>query len=187
MNRISPIYLSLALAVLSQTLPASAVAGNADDEKLEKCVNMLRNSPVIFKGSFKFDDYEFSQIWVPGREISAKFNSCVADAASATSLKVLQNNKFSTRFTDFTDVRHKNPGNLRYLFSNSYQRAYLLDVVEKRSYELVRIPPPGSIEDSGNWNGEYKDPLPGCSNDWGDPCGTKYKWDDELDAYVRFR
>ncbi|MBI6747899.1 hypothetical protein YA0079_22045, partial [Pseudomonas syringae] len=63
---------------------------------------------------------------------------------------------------------------IRYLYSDSYQRKYLIDLKNKIRYTLVRISPSGSIEALGTWDGIFIDPIK-CKNSYNDSCGTKYQ------------
>lgn len=63
---------------------------------------------------------------------------------------------------------------IRYLYSDSYQRKYLIDLKNKIRYTLVRISPSGSIEALGTWDGIFIEPNK-CKNSYNDPCGTKYQ------------
>jgi len=173
----------------------------ATASSVEQCVDQLRDAPSIFKGSIKFENYNYSRIWIADEEISKQFSSCINAATVPVEAKervlIEINNSYSVRDDDFKEfIQNKGEGfkefikenpehagtfieddsyKSRYLFSDGYQRKYLLDVVEKRSYELVRIPPLGRIESRGTWDGTYKDPLYLCQNSYGDSCGTAYQ------------
>jgi hypothetical protein len=45
------------------------------------------------------------------------------------------------------------PQGVKYLYTNQYQKHYLLDLENAKLYDLVRIPPPGSVEAMGTWGG----------------------------------
>jgi hypothetical protein len=64
----------------------------------------------------------------------------------------------------------------RYRYTNKYQLHQLRDTQRKIVYNLVRIPGSG-IEAMGTWVSDKPpsdDRSPGCSNSYGDPCGTRY-------------
>ncbi|MBC3952522.1 hypothetical protein [Pseudomonas folii] len=169
-------YLGLVMTVLPILASTSANAADAGTEKVEECVQSLRTSPSETAGHIEFEGESFSQIWISGKERSAAFNSCLDSAgAQSTPVILFETNDFmSGRDDDFQGFDLKNTDGVRYLFSDSYQRKYLLDIVEKRSYELLRIPPSGSIEASGRWDGPQES-TSGCRNSYNDPCGTQYK------------
>jgi hypothetical protein len=187
----------VALVVSSafSSLIASADVNPAplDPAKVEGCVDLLRAAPAIFEGSSKFSSYDFSVIWLAGKDTSQAFTNCIKSTGaesegeghydylvmveydSAPGARIDFNPDDSLVYDDFPPVNFKDTKGVRYLYSDSYKRKYLLDLVEKRRYQLVRIPPAGSIESLGTWDGVYKDPINGCRNNYGDGCGSRYE------------
>jgi hypothetical protein len=71
----------VALVVSSafSSLIASADVNPAplDPAKVEGCVDLLRAAPAIFEGSSKFSSYDFSVIWLAGKDTSQAFTNCI--------------------------------------------------------------------------------------------------------------
>jgi len=177
MKSIKGFMRAIAALCASGVVVISTTAADSGAEKVERCVQELRTAPSITEGNIEFDDHSFSRIWIPGKQHSEQFNKCLDSAgAQSTPTILFETNDFmSGRYDDFQGFDQNNPEGVRYLFSDSYQRKYLLDIVEKRSYELQRIPRPGSIEALGRWDGPIEIKTDKCRNSYNDPCGTTYR------------
>ncbi|WP_266157743.1 hypothetical protein [Dyella silvatica] len=149
----------------------------------ELCVERLREIASPISGSIEINEEAFAQVWISGKDESQRFSSCINAAKvpwiegyDEKFLEYVDNYSYGKRAGDGELIKyfqHYGAEGPRYILVDAYERKYLLDMMEKRSYELVRIPVPGSIEAKGHWDGVY-DPGPSCLNSNGDPCGTKY-------------
>lgn len=102
---------------------------------------------------------DFNVIEIPNQKDAENFSSCIESALGGASTKgdfyYIKNNSASSMVTDLERIGYSNrdtlitPKNINYLFSDSYQRKYLIDFPNKTYYKLVRVAPPGSIESLG--------------------------------------
>lgn len=167
-----------------------------DSEKSELCAEKLREAPAQEMGlSIYYNNSEYKRFRV-SEEDSKSFETCLHNARVAPSdsnkpivmrsdvQRIIERGKDTHDFHDYRVIyypRGRNPHpnyiypetrGIKYLYANHYQTHYLIDIQNKRMFELVRIAPPGTIEALGTWDGEYH--QDGCKNSNGDPCGTTY-------------
>lgn len=157
----------------------AADATTAANDKIEACVETLREAPseAVPSGLAAFlyqDDYKHFQIG--GEEQSKAFSGCLANATKAGFDSILfaySSDAFGSRAGDRELIVQAGDQGFRYIYVDAYQRKYLIDLKEKASYDLLRIPPSGSIEALGTWTGSVTS-SGGCKNSYGDPCGSTY-------------
>ncbi|MCD5979404.1 hypothetical protein [Pseudomonas quasicaspiana] len=132
---------------ISLPLYMPAYAADAGDTKVEQCVDVLRAADSSYEGVTYILNYRYSQIWLLDKSVSDNFSACISQASGQSPSNITVINS-----RDSVDIDMYASMGKRYLLSDAYQRKILVDTTEKRSYELVRTPPSGSIEALGGNN-----------------------------------
>ncbi len=171
---------SLVLLISPQRADAFERPTVLDNDKSEACIEKLREAPAQIEGTIDYNNQSFKRVWIQSRDTSEAFSSCMRDARVAPMANynpiILADfdDRFAKRYSDWQSFSADRHPDVRYLYTDAYQRKYLLDLKEMRSYEMQRIPPSNSIEAMGTWQGTVTPDAP-CRNSYGDPCGSTYK------------
>lgn len=141
------IRLGLALAICSVLTYTPTHAADDGNANVEQCIVKLKAGNAVYEGVTYINNYDYSQIWFPDKESSEQFSTCITEAS-----KQSPSNIYVVYSENFGDMNRYAEIGTRYVLIDVYQRKTLLDTVQKRSHELVRIPRAGSIEASGGHN-----------------------------------
>jgi hypothetical protein len=156
-------------------------AGTKNNEEVERCVETLREAPAtsapeLYYNGRSIAAYQrdkFITVFDVSRDDSELFKGCI-DKTGMSSVIMERDLGPDYLYLRLEGEPSNIPQGIKYLYTNQYQKHYLLDLENARLYELVRIPPPGSTEAIGTWTGTVTK-GPGCKNSYGDSCGTKYE------------
>lgn len=176
-------------AVAFSDAQKSAVA--YDNSKVEFCIEPIRQASVLRGGSLRYMNNDLEVYVVGSEDVSREFTRCLNSIQVRRDRLPGQNPQDDLLVTppELTKVDYgEKPGYrlrlemmkeksysaaTRYLYIDQYMKKFLIDLQARQYFELVRIPPQGSIESLGGWDGKIT-PENKCKNSYGDPCGTKY-------------